>query len=64
MTLPFDAHTAPAMIVLRPGDKVLLTVNEDMPEDQAADMVGQLHDVFDGVDFVVMSGVVQMAVSY
>ncbi|GAA1455627.1 hypothetical protein [Nocardiopsis tropica] len=52
----------PAMVVLRPGDKVLLTLAEDPEPEQLQQFVADLKSAFSGVDFVVASGVTGIAV--
>ncbi len=51
----------PAMIVMRPGDQVLVTLVEDPDEDVAQAMAHTLHQSFPGVEFVLMGGVAGVA---
>lgn len=53
----------PAMIVLRPGDRVLVALSED-PEDPEilAEIAAGLRKGFPGVDFTVISGIASLAV--
>lgn len=55
--------TAPAMVVLRPGDKVLLTLAEDPDPEGVRTILQQLCKSFPGVDFTIMSGVSALAVA-
>lgn len=54
--------TQPAMVVLRPGDKVLVTLVEDPEPEQVKQVTNHLRENFPGVEFVVMSGVAGIAV--
>lgn len=54
--------TTPAMLVLRPGDKVLVTLTEDPGDDACADIIRSLRASFPGIDFTVLSGVATLAV--
>jgi protein involved in polysaccharide export with SLBB domain len=53
---------SPPMVLLRPGDRVLVTVAEDMEPVEAQDMAATLRDAFPGVDFTVLAGVASIAV--
>jgi hypothetical protein len=53
---------APAMIVLRPGDKVLVTLVEDPTQKEADGLAATLRGSFPGVDFVVIGGVAGICV--
>lgn len=57
-----DSPRHPAMVVLRPGDQVLVTLVEDPDEDVAQAMAHTLHQSFPGVEFVLMGGVAGIAV--
>lgn len=50
------------MVVLRPGDRVLLALIEEPAESDARDYAQALHDAFPGVEFVIAGGVSGMAV--
>lgn len=52
----------PAMIALRPGDKVLVALTEEPTDQQAADLARTLRRAFPGVDFVIVGGVAAVAV--
>lgn len=54
--------TAPAVIVLRRGDRVLIALNEDPSEDDAHQYMTGLHAAFPGVEFVVLGGVAGVAI--
>lgn len=57
-----DNHFQPAVICLRPGDKVLVTLVED-PDAALANEFGEaLHEAFPGVEFTIMGGVASVAV--
>lgn len=50
------------LVVLRRGDKVLLTLANDSEPEDAATLTDALHEIFPGVLFVVVGGIRQMAV--
>lgn len=52
----------PTFVVLRPGDRVLVTLMVDPDQDEASMWAAQLSQSFPGVDFVVMGGVAGLAV--
>lgn len=52
----------PAMVVLRPGDTVLLALHEDPPDELAQQWSHALHTSFRGVSFTIVGGVAGMAV--
>lgn len=54
--------TTPAMIVLRPGDKVLVALASEPTADEAAAMARTLRKSFPRVDFVIVGGVAGIAV--
>lgn len=54
--------THPAMVVLRPGDTVLVTLTGDPEPEEIKTATEQLRTSFPGVEFVVMSGVAGIAV--
>lgn len=49
--------TQPALIVLRPGDKVLVTLAEDASEEECTRIATHLKRSFRGCDFVVLAGI-------
>lgn len=49
--------TATPLLVLRPGDNVLLTLVEDLDPEETKDMVGKLRESFPGVHFTIVAGV-------
>lgn len=51
------SDTQPPMIVLRPGDRVLVTLNDEPEDDNRIAMLAGLRDSFPGVEFVIMTGV-------
>lgn len=53
---------APTMILLRPGDRVMVVLTEDPEEDTAVEYSNQLHECFPGVEFVIVGGVTGVAV--
>jgi len=55
-------RNAPAMVVLRPGDKVLVALVDDPPPEEAQEWARQLHSAFRGVEFVIAGGVAGLAV--
>lgn len=57
-----DNHFAPAVICLRPGDKVLVTLVEDPDAELAHEFGAALHEAFPGVEFTIMGGVASVAV--
>lgn len=57
-----DLPQAPTMILLRPGDRVMVVLVEDPPEEEALGYAEALQDAFPGVEFVVVGGVTGIAV--
>lgn len=57
-----DTDHMPALIVLRPGDRVLVTLVDDPESDLANTFADALHESFPGVEFVIMGGVAGLAV--
>jgi hypothetical protein len=55
--------TAPALIVLRPGDKVLVTLSDDPDPEHTHAVMRTLRKAFPGVDFTLMAGVSAIAVA-
>ena len=49
--------TATPLLVLRPGDNVLLTLTEDLDQAEVQDMAGKLRESFPGVDFTIVTGI-------
>lgn len=57
------ADRTPAMLVLRPGDKVLVTLADDAPPPETAAAVADaLRKHFPGVDFLIATGITGIAV--
>lgn len=54
--------TDPTMVVLRPGDRVLIAMSTDPDPDEAQSWAHELHTVFPGVEFVFLGGVAALAV--
>lgn len=53
----------PAMLVLRPGDKVLVTLADDAPPpDTTTAVADALRRHFPGVDFLIVTGITGIAV--
>lgn len=52
----------PALIVLRPGDRVLVTLADDLPEDDLKAILADLRRSFRGCDFTILTGVTAVAV--
>lgn len=50
------------MIILRPGDRVLVTLVDDPDAELANEFADALHDQFPGVEFTIMGGVAGIAV--
>jgi len=55
-------RNAPAMLVLRPGDKVLVCLHDDPSPEEAQEWARQLHGAFKGVEFTIAGGVAGLAV--
>lgn len=51
------SDTQPPMIVLRPGDRVLLAVADEPSDDARKVMLAGLRDSFPGVEFVIATGI-------
>jgi hypothetical protein len=45
------------LLVLRPGDNVLVSLTEDLDAEQIQDMAAKLRESFPGVEFTIMTGV-------
>lgn len=52
----------PVLVVLRPGDQVLLALHGDPPDDVAQEWSRLLHESFRGVSFTLVGGVAGLAV--
>jgi hypothetical protein len=52
----------PALIVLRPGDRVLLALVEDPTPEDAKTIAATLRGSFPGVDFTVIGGIAGLCV--
>lgn len=52
----------PTMILLRPGDRVMVVLVEDPGEDEALGYAEALQESFPGVEFVIVGGVTGLAV--
>lgn len=53
---------APTMILLRPGDRVMVVLTQDPGEDEALGYSESLHESFPGVEFIIVGGVTGIAV--
>jgi predicted GTPase len=51
------------MVVLRPGDRVLVTFVDEPPQETTNEIAASLRKTFPGVDFTVLTGVASIAVS-
>lgn len=51
----------PTMILLRPGDRVMVVLHEDPGEDEALSYSEALHESFPGVEFIIVGGVTGIA---
>lgn len=54
--------TSPPMVVLRPGDRVLVTLADDPEVALIQEIAAGLRQSFPGVEFVVISGVASICV--
>ena len=52
----------PALIVLRPGDKVLVTFTDEPDQDACKQILADLRRAFRGCDFTILAGVSAVAV--
>lgn len=52
----------PALILLRPGDKVLVTLAADPGEHACKEIVAELRRSFRGCEFTILAGVTTVAV--
>ncbi|WP_075906287.1 hypothetical protein [Actinomadura sp. CNU-125] len=52
----------PPMVVLRPGDRVLVALTEDIPTEDVQAFTAQLRRSFPTVSFVVIGGIAGVAV--
>lgn len=48
---------ATPLVMLRPGDHVLVSLTEDLDQEEVQDFVGKLRESFPGVEFTVVTGV-------
>ena len=56
-------NVTPPMVVLRPGDKVLIALEGEPPAAEVREITVTLREAFPGVEFVVMDGVQSICVS-
>lgn len=61
--MPAEASSSPPMVVLRPGDKVLVAFADDPPSDVLTEIAASLRASFPGVEVTVLGGVASIAVS-
>lgn len=54
--------TSPPMVLLRPGDRVLIALTEDVGPDEVQYFTAQLRRSFPKVSFTVIGGVASIAV--
>jgi hypothetical protein len=57
-----EPGTSPPMVVLRPGDRVLVTLAGESDPEVIQEITATLKDSFPGVEFVVMDGVTSILV--
>ena len=57
-----EPGTSPPMVVLRPGDRVLVALAGESDPEVVQAITATLQDSFPGVEFVVMDGVVSILV--
>ncbi len=57
-----ELAVSPPMVLLRPGDRVLVAFTEDLDSLEAQEMAQTLRTAFPGVDFTVMAGVASVLV--
>ena len=55
-------RTSPPMVVLRPGDRVLVTLTEEIVQADVDEMAYALRQAFPGVDFTILTGVASILV--
>lgn len=53
---------SPPMVVLRPGDKVLIALTDDPPGEEITEFTAQLRRSFPTVSFTVIGGIAGVAV--
>lgn len=58
---PLPASTPP-MVLLRPGDRVLIALTEDLNQEEMQYFTSQLRRSFPAVSFTVVGGVASLAV--
>lgn len=55
--MPIQVHVTPPMVVLRPGDRVLVALEGGMDETEIREVTAILQNTFPGVDFTVLDDV-------
>lgn len=55
-------RNAPTMVVLRPGDHVLVCLVDDLPPEEAQEWARSLHMAFRGIEFTIAGGVAGLAI--
>lgn len=55
-------NTSPPVVVLRPGDQVLVALAEDLPAEEARQFTTELRRSFPTVSFTVVGGIAGLAV--
>lgn len=55
-------RTSPPLVVLRPGDRVLVSFADEPGQDVSDHITSSLRKSFPGVDFTVLTGVASIAV--
>lgn len=61
--MPAQAASALPMVVLRPGDRVLVCLTGEVDQDTSNEIAYALRRSFPGTDFTVLSGVAGVAVA-
>lgn len=57
-----DLSQSPTIILLRPGDRVMVALTDDPDPDEAQGFVEALYEAFPGVEFTVVGGLAGLAV--
>lgn len=60
--MPVRVNVSPPMVVLRPGDRVLIVLGGESDAEQVEQVSVTLRESFPGVEFVVMDGVTSICV--
>ncbi len=60
--MAFEVASTPPMVVLRPGDRVLVALADDPEPELIQQIAAGLRQSFPGVDFTIVSGVAGMCI--